>query len=151
VLTRRTQISVWTTSLLTGLVGVVNLLSAVTPNIRERDRWFDSVFPFNNAIFPYEFRAGGHLFAAITGFFLLLLATNLVRRKRVAWLLTVALLIVSIPSNLLKGFDWEESLLALVLLVQLIIVRDVFTAQSDRPSIAQGFKVLIGALLFTAP
>lgn len=149
MLTRRTQISVWTTSFLTGLVGVVNLLSAATPNIRERNRWFDSVFPFNNAIFPYEFRAGGHLFAAITGFFLLLLATNLVRRKRVAWLLTVALLIVSIPSNLLKGFDWEESLLALVLLLQLIILRDVFTAQSDRPSIAQGFKVLIGALLFT--
>ncbi len=149
MLTRRTQIAVWVTALLTGLVGVINLLSAVTPNIRERDRWFDSIFPFNNAIFPYEFRAGGHLFAAITGFFLLMLATNLARRKRVAWLLAVVLLTASIPSNLLKGFDWEESLLAFVLLVQLIVLRNTFTAQSDQPSIAQGFKVLIGALLFT--
>ena len=149
MLTRRTQIAVWITSLLTGLVGVVNLLSAVTPDIRERHRWFGSILPFNNAIFPFQFRAGGHLFAAMTGFFLLLVATNLLRRKRMAWLLTVALLIVSIPTNLLKALDWEESLLAFVLLVQLIILRDVFTAESDQPSIAQGVKVLIGALLFT--
>ncbi len=97
----------------------------------------------------FEVREGGHIFAALTGFFLLMLATSLSRRKRMAWLLTVILLIISILSNLLKGFDWEESLLTLVLLVQLIVMRDVFTAQSDRPSIAQGVKVLLGALLFT--
>ena len=139
---KRTQISVWTAALLTALVGVVNLLSAVTPSIRERIKWLEVIFPF-------EVRASGHLFAALTGFFLLALSTNLLRRKRVAWLLTVALLIVSILSHLLKGLDYEESLLALVLLVQLILMRNVFTAQSDRPSIAQGVRVLIGALLFT--
>ena len=138
----RTQIAVWTAAFLTGLVGVVNLLSAVTTSLWERVRWL-------KAIFPFEVREGGHIFAALTGFFLLMLATNLSRRKRIAWLLTVTLLIISILSNLLKGFDWEESLLALVLLVQLILMRDVFTAQSDQPSIIQGFKVLIGALLFT--
>lgn len=142
MLKRRTQIGVGTAAFLTGLVGVVNLLSAVTTSLWERVRWL-------KAIFPFEVREGGHIFAALTGFFLLMLATNLSRRKRIAWLLTVALLIISIFSNLLKGFDWEESLLTFVLLVQLIIMRDVFTAQSDQPSIAQGFKVLLGALLFT--
>lgn len=139
---KRTQIGVWTAALLTGLVGVVNLLSAVTPSIEERIKWLEVIFPF-------EVRASGHLFAALTGFFLLALSTNLLRRKRVAWLLTVVLLIVSILSHLLKGLDYEESLLAFVLLVQLIVMRNVFTAQSDRPSIAQGVRVLIGALLFT--
>ncbi|HEY9599871.1 MAG TPA: phosphatidylglycerol lysyltransferase domain-containing protein, partial [Cyanophyceae cyanobacterium] len=52
-------------------------------------------------------------------------------------------------SHLLKGFDYEESLLAGALLIQLIVMRDLFTAQSDRPSITQGIRVLIGALLFT--
>ncbi|MEJ1931411.1 phosphatidylglycerol lysyltransferase domain-containing protein, partial [Nostoc sp. NIES-2111] len=33
--------------------------------------------------------------------------------------------------------------------VQLILMRHVFTAQSDRPSVAQGVRVLMGALLFT--
>lgn len=149
MLTRRTQIAVWITSILTGVVGVMNLLSAATVGIRERDKWFDAHFPFNKVIFPFEFRQGGHLFAAITGFFLIMLAANLSRRKRMAWLLTVALLIVSMLSHLLKGLDYEESILAGALLIQLLVLRDVFTAQSDQPSIAQGFKVLIGALLFT--
>ena len=149
MLTRRTQIAVWMTSLLTGVVGVMNLLSAVTVGVKERDKWFDAHFPLNNVIFPFEFRQGGHIFAAITGFFLLMLAANLSRRKQMAWLLTVALLIVSIASHLLKGLDYEESMLAGALLIQLLFLRNVFTAQSDQPSIAQGFKVLIGALLFT--
>ena len=142
MLMRRTQIGVWTAAFLTSLVGVVNLLSAVTASEWARVKWIKGIFPF-------EVREGGHLFAALTGFFLLMLASNLLRRKRIAWLLTVALLIVSILSHLLKGFDWEESLLSFVLLVQLLVMRDVFTAQSDRPSIAQGFRVLIWALLFT--
>ena len=149
MLSRRTQIGVWATSILTGVVGVINLISAVTPDVAERDKWFDQNFPFNNAIFPFEMRAEGHIFAAITGFFLLMLAANLSRRKRVAWLLTVGLLILSMISNLIKGFDYEEALLAGVLLVQLILMRHVFTAQSDHPSMTQGVKVMIGALLFT--
>lgn len=149
MLSRRTQIGVWATSILTGVVGVINLISAVTPDVAERNNWFDQNFPFNDAIFPFEMRAEGHIFAAITGFFLLMLAANLSRRKRVAWLLTVSLLIISMISHLIKGFDYEESLLAGVLLVQLILMRDAFTAQSDQPSMSQGVKVLIGALLFT--
>ncbi|MFB8790804.1 MAG: phosphatidylglycerol lysyltransferase domain-containing protein [Potamolinea sp.] len=149
MLSRRTQIGVWATSILTGVVGVINLISAVTPDVAERDNWFDKNFLFNDAIFPFEMRAEGHIFAAITGFFLLMLAANLSRRKRVAWLLTVSLLIISMISHLIKGFDYEESLLAGVLLVQLILMRDAFTAQSDQPSMSQGVKVLIGALLFT--
>lgn len=149
MLSRRTQIGVWATSILTGVVGVINLISAVTPDVAERNNWFDQNFPFNDAIFPFEMRAEGHIFAAITGFFLLMLAANLSRRKRVAWLLTVSLLIISMISHLIKGFDYEESLLAGVLLLQLILMRNAFTAQSDQPSMSQGVKVLIGALLFT--
>lgn len=149
MLTRRTQVAVWITSLLTGAVGVMNLLSAVTIGVRERDKWFDAHFPFSEAIFPFEFRQSGHIFAAITGFFLIMLAANLSRRKQIAWILTVALLFFSIITHLLKGLDYEEGIIAAILLIQLLSLRNVFTARSDQPSIAQGVKVLIGALLFT--
>ncbi|GET41367.1 phosphatidylglycerol lysyltransferase domain-containing protein [Microseira wollei] len=142
MLAQRTRIGLWTATLLTGLVGSVNLLSAVTPSEPLRSQWLKEILPF-------YIRAGGHLFSAIAGFILLTLAANLLRRKRVAWLLTVALLIVSIISHLVKGFDYEESLLAGVLLIQLLVMRNVFTAQSDRPSIYQGLRVLSVALLFT--
>jgi lysylphosphatidylglycerol synthetase-like protein (DUF2156 family) len=81
---------------------------------------------------------------ALSGFFLLLLAAELLRRKRVAWWLAVGL-VISIVSHLVKGLDYEEGLLSLVLLVQLLWLRPVFTAQSDRPSIIQGLRVLVGA------
>lgn len=142
MLNKRQRIGLWTASILTAMVGVVNLISAVTPNSPRRTELIEQFVPF-------DIRVGGHFFAAISGFILLTLAANLLRRKRVAWLLTVGLLIVTIISHLIKGLDYEESLLAGVLLAQLILMRNVFTAQSDRPSITQGIRVLIGALLFT--
>ncbi|NMG11533.1 phosphatidylglycerol lysyltransferase domain-containing protein [Brasilonema sp. UFV-L1] len=138
----RNRIGLWSAAILTSLVGVVNLVSAVTPNLHERNHWLKQFLPF-------DIRASGHIFAALTGFVLLTLATNLLRRKRIAWLLTVGLLIISILSHLIKGLDYEESLLSGVLLMQLLLMRHVFTAKSDRPSIAQGIRVLIAALLFT--
>jgi phosphatidylglycerol lysyltransferase len=142
VLTKRDRIGVQTAALLTSLIGVVNLLSAITPSSRWRTEILEQFVPF-------EIRAGGHFFAAIAGFILLTLAANLLRRKRVAWWLTVSWLVISIVSHLIKGLDYEESLLAFVLLVQLLWIRPLFTAQSDHPSIAQGVRALVGALLFT--
>ena len=138
----KTRIGLWNVTILTGLVGVVNLLSAVTPNLYGRNHWLRQFLPF-------EIRIGGHIFAALTGFILLTLATNLLRRKRVAWVLTVSLLMISIISHLLKGLDYEESILSAILLTQLVVMRYIFTAKSDPPSIARGVRVLIGALLFT--
>ncbi|GAA6622435.1 phosphatidylglycerol lysyltransferase domain-containing protein [Scytonema sp. NUACC26] len=138
----KNRIGLWSAAILTGLVGVVNLVSAVTPNLNDRTHWLKEFFPF-------DIRASGHIFAALTGFILLTLATNLLRRKRIAWLLTIGLLVISIVSHLIKGLDYEESLLSGVLLVQLLLMRHLFKARSDRPCIAQGIKVLIGALLFT--
>jgi phosphatidylglycerol lysyltransferase len=123
-------------------MGIINLFSAITPSLPDRMEWFRDFF-------PVEIRHSGHLFAALSGFFLLILATNLLRRKRSAWILAVILLMVSILSHLIKGLDYEESLFAGALLILLMAMRKTFTAQSDRPSMAQGVRVLIGSLLFT--
>jgi phosphatidylglycerol lysyltransferase len=142
VLVNKTKIGIGITAILTAVTGIINLLSAVTPGLEDRVQWLEDIFPIDVAQY-------GHFLTAISGFFLFILALNLWRRKRVAWLLTVILLGVSIVSNLIKGLDIEESLVSFVLLVQLFWLRKAFTAESDRPSVAQGFKVLIAALLFT--
>lgn len=141
-ISRRTRLGLWTAALLTGAMGIVNLLSAVTPSQPDRRAWLELFLPF-------YIRSGGRIFAAIAGFALLVLAVNLLRRKHTAWVLTVGLLTISIISHLIKGLDFEECLLAIVLLGQLILMRDVFTAKSDRPSVAQGLRVLFAAVSFT--
>jgi phosphatidylglycerol lysyltransferase len=139
---QKNNLGIKLSALLTGIVGIVNLLSAVTPGVPERIELIREIFPF-------PVRASAHLFAVLSGFILLTLAASLLRRKRVAWLITIGLLSVSVISNLIKGFDYEESILAGVPLVQLLAMRDEFTAQSDRPSLARGLWVLTAALLFT--
>lgn len=129
-------------ALLTGLMGIVNLLSAVTPGLPGRMAVLERFLPL-------EVRRASHLTAALAGFALLLLAGNLWRRKRVAWLLTLVVLAVSSASHLLKGLDYEEAILATGLALWLWFLRHHFHARSDSPSVRQGLWALIAALLFT--
>ncbi len=142
VFTHRRQIGLWSAALLTALMGVINLLSTDAPTLPERVVWLRSVVSF-------EVQAGGRIFSAVSGFFLLTLAANLLHRKRLAWSIVTGLLLISIIGHLIKGVDFEESIVAIILLVQLVLMRTWFTAQSDRPSIAQGIRTLVIALLFT--
>jgi phosphatidylglycerol lysyltransferase len=141
-LPRQTRIGLWITVTLTAVVGLVNLISAVMPHLPKRVAQLE-------AIFSFEVQVSGRLFSAVTGFILLTLATNLLRRKCWAWRLTQGLLVLSMVSHILKGFDIGISLLSGVLWLQLWVMRGIFTARSDRPSIGQGLRVLVGALLFT--
>ena len=134
--------SVRAVSFLTGLMGAINVISAVTPTLADR---LQLVMRFS----PLEVRHGGRLTIALAGFALLLLARALWRRKRVAWLLTLIILAVSIVSHMIKGLDYEEALLAAGLALWLLFLRPHFHARSDPPSIWQGLRALVAALLFT--
>jgi phosphatidylglycerol lysyltransferase len=129
-------------AVLVALMGIVNILSAVTPSLSYRLAILEDFFPL-------EVRHGGHLTAALAGFALLILAGNLSRRKLVAWVLTLAVLGISMVSHLVKGLDYEEASLAGGLMILLWQMRDHFHARSDRPSIQQGLRVLAQASLFT--
>ena len=129
-------------AILVALMGIVNVLSAVTPSLADRLAVLEQFLPL-------EVRHGGHLTAALSGFALLLLAGNLARRKRVAWALALVVLAISSVSHLIKGLDYEEATLAIGLAVMLWLMRAHFHARSDRPSIQQGLRVLAGAFLFT--
>lgn len=129
-------------ALLVALMGVVNVLSAVTPFLVDR-------LVILEKYSPLVVRRGGHLTAALTGFALLMLARGLACRKHVAWLLALVVLAISVVSHLIKGLDYEEASLAGGLMLLLWLMRAHSHAHSDRPSIQQGLRVLMGAFLFT--
>ena len=129
-------------ALLTGLMGLINVLSAVTPSLADR-------LAILRQFSPLAARHGGHLTAVLAGFALLLLANSLWRRKQVAWLLTLIVLVISIITHLVKGLDYEEASLATALAVWLFTLRPYFHARSDAPSIRQGLRALVAAFLFT--
>jgi phosphatidylglycerol lysyltransferase len=132
-------------ALLTAAMGVVNVISAVLPSMRDRLRLLRLLGEYS----PFSIRAGGHLVSALTGFALLLLSVSLWRRKQLGWLLTLLILIISVPVHLLKGLDYEEATLALLLAGLLVYLRPHFHARSDPPSVRQGLLTLLAALAFT--
>jgi phosphatidylglycerol lysyltransferase len=129
-------------ALLTAAMGVVNVFSAVMPSMRYRLRLLEEYSPFTVT-------TGGHLTSALAGFALLLLSVSLWRRKQAGWMLTLIILLISIPIHLLKGLDYEEATLAALLAGLLIYLRPYFHARSDTPSIKQGFQILLASLIFT--
>jgi phosphatidylglycerol lysyltransferase len=129
-------------ALLTALMGIVNLLSTATPSLMSR---LETIKGF----LPLVVRRGGHLTAALAGFALLSLSVGLWRRKRNAWLLTLAVLAVSAISHLVKGLDYEEALLGLGLAAWLLSLRAHFYARSDPPSVRQGLWAVAASIGFT--
>lgn len=141
----RTRSEAWAIRLVAALVaamGVVNLVSALQPPLRER---FLVLAPH----LPGLARHGARLAATFSGFALLLLAHSLARRKRSAWAITLGLLVLSAASHLLKGLDYEEALLASGLALWMVSLRHHYHARSDTPSVWQGLRTLAAALAFT--
>lgn len=138
----KTRFGIRLLALLVAAMGVINVLSAITPALSNRTAILREFLPLG-------IRYGSHLAAILAGFALLLLARGLWRHKRVAWALSILALVISAISHLTKGLDWEEASLAASLAIWLGCIRRSFYAQSDAPSIRQGLAVLGGALLFT--
>jgi phosphatidylglycerol lysyltransferase len=103
----------------TFLGGVVLLASGATPTVPGRLEWLSDLVPLPLVEFS-------HFLASLAGAALLLLAWGLQRRLDAAWLLTAALLGVGIAGSLLKGLDWEESLVLTVFLAVLLPARRHF-------------------------
>lgn len=129
-------------AILTAMMGLVNLLSTVTPSLIPRLEVIETYLPL-------MVRRGGHLTAAFSGFALMILSIGLWRRKRAAWILTLAVLGVSAVSHLIKGLDYEEALLGLGLAIWLLNLRSHFYARSDPPSVRQGLWAVIASIVFT--
>ncbi len=129
-------------AMLTALMGAINFLSAILPSAQNRMRLLEEYSPL-------RITEGGHLTSALAGFALILLSASLWRRKRVAWILALLILAISVIVHLFKGLDFEEAALAGALTGLLIYLRDRFHAHSDVPSVKQGLLVLLAAFGFT--
>src|SRR5579884_675997 len=90
---------------ITALVGLVNIASALTPDIRWRGQLLLQVE-------PVEAMRAFHAIALPVGAALLLLAPYLLKRRRRALIAAVGLMLALGLVNLLKGLDFEESLLS---------------------------------------
>jgi lysyl-tRNA synthetase, class II len=110
------------------VVGVVGLVSALTPEMADRVEIVQGVLP------PGWPEAARVLTVAF-GIGLIWLSRSLARRRRRAWQLAVGVVLASAAAHLAKGLDVEEATISLLLLVALVRWRRHFDVPGDPGSV----------------
>jgi lysyl-tRNA synthetase class 2 len=128
-------------------IGLVNVDSALTPNLHSRMQLLLELV-------PREVPVAAHALALSAGVSLTVLGIYLMRRRRRAWTLAVAILAVAGALNLLKGLDVEEAMACWGVAVLLIWGREAFTVVHDevgwRGPLIQSAAVIAGLLATSA-
>jgi len=107
----------------TFVAGVMLLFSGATPAEADRLRWLDRVLPLGVI-------EASHVTGSVAGAVLLLLSQGLSRRLDAAYYLTIATVAAGVVASLLKGFDYEEALLLIGLVVVLRLARPAFNRKA---------------------
>ena len=108
----------------TAVVGLVDLLSAVTPNVSWRGRVLVHLE-------PVSVMQHAHALAVPSSLALIVTAYYLYRRRSRALRLAVALLVALTAFNLLKGLDIEEACLTAACAALLVVSRKSFSARHE--------------------
>ena len=122
--------------------GVVLLFSSATPAAAGRLALLDRVLPL--AVIETS-----HFLGSVLGAALLILSQALARRLNAAYYLTAIVMVTGMITSLLKGFDFEEATLLLLLLIVLWRARPAFDRQAaffETSFSLRWIAALIGAL-----
>ena len=105
-------------------LGIINIVSVLTPAIAERMTWIKNLLPVE-AIFASNY------LVMIAGLFLLVTAAFMIKGLRAAWWFALFLSVVSVIGNLTKAADFEEAIVALVVISILIITRKEYYVKNN--------------------
>jgi phosphatidylglycerol lysyltransferase len=95
------------------LLGLVNILSVLTPPIVSRLRLLQGYIPMSSI-------QASNFLVIVMGITLIATANFLIRGLRTAWLLALSLSIISCFAHLTKALDYEEAILSLIVSVILL-------------------------------
>ncbi len=113
-------------------LGLVNVASALTPNIRWRGHLLLDVE-------PVEAMRLFHALALPAGFALILVAPYLLRRRHRAWQVAIVLLFALGLFDLLKGLDFEETAVTWATALVLLAGRGSFPVRHDPITLRSAF------------
>jgi phosphatidylglycerol lysyltransferase len=129
-------------SALTFIAGAVLLFSGATPAAPGRLAWLSGWLPLGVI-------EASHFAGSVIGAVLLVLSQGLARRLDAAYFFTAVAIVAGMAASLLKGFDYEEATLLLLVLVVLWTARPAFDRKAalfDTPLSAQWTVSIIAAI-----
>lgn len=123
-------------AILLALLGLVNIISVLTPPLVERLKLLEDFIPIATVHLS-------NLAVLMSGISLLVCAAFLIRGLRNAWFLALTLSLISFVGHLTKAIDYEEATLALFTMIVLVITRKQYYVKSDRK--LQNFGILLAS------
>ncbi|MHB8320383.1 MAG: bifunctional lysylphosphatidylglycerol flippase/synthetase MprF [Acidimicrobiales bacterium] len=118
------------------VAGLVDLLAAVTPPLRDRLHVVEQYLPLGVA------QAAGAL-VALAGVGLMMLARGVLHGQRRAWGISVALLTATVALHVVHGGDLDSLVLTVGVLVVLVLERERFRASADTASSKSAILTLL--------
>jgi lysylphosphatidylglycerol synthetase-like protein (DUF2156 family) len=108
-------------------VGVVGIVSALTPEMADR-------LHIVSGVLPPGWPEAARVLTVAFGVGLIWLSRSLAGRRRRAWQLAIAIVVASAVAHLAKGLDFEEAAISLLLLVALVRWRRRFDVPGNPAS-----------------
>ncbi|MCX6225641.1 MAG: phosphatidylglycerol lysyltransferase domain-containing protein [Bacteroidia bacterium] len=97
-------------------LGIINIVSAITPAIHERVQRLEEFIPL-------EAISASNFLVLLAGGFMLLSAVFMFKGLRSAWWIALFLSITSVIGHLTKAIDYEEAMVALAVIAMLLFSR----------------------------
>lgn len=127
-------------ALLCLLLGVINVVSVITPPVHQRLRLLAAYLPWSSM-------HASNLLVLFAGLALLVTSAFLVRGSRTAWAIALALATLSLLGHLTKALDYEEAAFAGLTLLALMGTSDQYRVQSNKKWMQAGIKTAVASLL----
>ncbi|MEO8405093.1 MAG: flippase-like domain-containing protein, partial [Chitinophagaceae bacterium] len=128
-------------ALLAFMLGITNIISVVTPPIRQRLDLLREYIPLSAV-------HASNILVLFIGLSLLVTSAFLLRGLRNAWLIALTLSVFSLVGHLTKALDYEEAVIAAVTMVVLILTASQYRIRSSNKWMQDGLK--IAAISFAA-
>jgi phosphatidylglycerol lysyltransferase len=119
--------------LLTLMLGVINIISVLTPPLNQRMRLLREYLPL-------QIIHGSNFMVLFVGMALLVTSAFLIRGFRNAWLLALIFSVFSLAGHLTKAFDYEEATLAAITILALAFTSGQYRIKSSIRWMKAGLK-----------
>ncbi|MGO4875395.1 phosphatidylglycerol lysyltransferase domain-containing protein [Pedobacter psychrotolerans] len=122
------------------ILGVVNIISSISPAIPARLRLVKNIF-------PEDLIVTSNAIVLIFGLILVMISIFLLQGSKRAWYVAVSLTLVSVLGHLFKAADYEEAILALVAFLSLFYTRANYKLKTHSKLIKVGYPIFLFAIL----
>jgi phosphatidylglycerol lysyltransferase len=127
-------------ALLIFTLGIINIISAVTPAVAERVHFLEDFI-------PWDAIAASNFSVMIAGVFMLLTSIFLFKGLKNAWRIALFLGIISFIGHLTKAIDYEEAIAAFFVIIVLWLSRKEYIIRSNPRLHTLGLRTALFSIL----